>query len=542
MNHKADDRSKYQREWTRLTNEGEDGMDARVYEAAERLAVTYSKRPRQSVTVYDSKHAAAEVAASDPKGGARFNFRVGLKRQPSPAPAPTPAPADQGQTRGRSRGISSSAGGTIVGALVEQANLCNEPMHAVMKTWVESLGGRYDKGPLKTIERILEKSYTDYAGDPLRVVDIVRGTAVFVTLAQLAFALESLLDNSCELLVVRAKDRMNNPTSFGYSDILLNVRLHGDGPYSQHIGELQLHLEAMHAIKPATHKTYTVLRSVGWEDHELEGHDQDEDDEVDEDDVRALSGTELAQRVFSNVGSLLKRPSTFRRSNPLAGGRSSTGIFKAGSFGKMSLSRRKEPEPPIQSQGPSSEPPMVSVIEMSSVLPNTSGGTVVNNPLFASASASASGNGRGRGRRQSKERTVQKAASQQEARQEAHDDQTGPQLRRVGSTPKNTISFDNALDNDLFEIGLDDVVAVEDESDIEDGGGGGSGGGGGGGGGGTTTAAENFLEPSQRSVGPGTGLRRKSSVSFTNPMLNQQQLTAMAKSARGFKRSDTSAV
>ena len=534
MNHKADDRSKYQREWTRLTNEGEDGIDARVYEAAERLAVTYSKRPRQSVTVYDSKHAAAEVAASNPKGGARFNFRVGLKRQL--APALTPAPADQGQTRGRSRGmaVSSSAGGTVVDALVEQANLCNEPMHAVMSTWVESLGGRYDKGPLKTLDRILEKSYTDYAGDPLRVVDIVRGTAVFITLAQLAFALESLLDNSCELLVVRAKDRMNNPTSFGYSDILLNVRLRGDGPYSQHIGELQLHLEAIHAIKPATHKTYTVLRSVGWEDHELEGHDQDEDDEVDEDDVRVLSGTELAQRVFSNVGSLLKRPSTFRRSNPLAGGRSSTGMFMAGSFGRMSLSRRKEPEPPAQSQGPSSEPPMVSVIEMSSVLPNTSGRTVVNNPLFASAS----GNGRGRGRRQSKERSVQKSASRQEARQEAHDHQTGPPLRRVGSTPKNVISFDNALDNDLFEIGLDDVVAVEDESDIEDGGGGG----GRGGGGGTTTAAGNFLEQSQRSVGPGTGLRRDSSVSFTNPMLDQRQLTAMAKSARGLKRSDTSAV
>ena len=131
-------------------------------------------------------------------------------------------------------------------------------------------------------------------------------------------------------------------------------------------------------------------------------------------------------------------------------------------------------------------------------------------------------------------RSGQKAASQQEARQESHDHQTGPQLRRVGSTPKNVISFDNALDNDLFEIGLDDVVAVEDESDIEDGGRGG----GRGGGGGTTTAAENFLEQSQRSLGPGTGLRRDSSVSFTNPMLDQRQLTAMAKSARGFTRSD----
>ena len=116
-----------------------------------------------------------------------FNFRAQLKRQPEPAPEA------QSRLRTRRRAIS-SPGSTVVGALMEQAATCNEPMHAVMSTWVESLGGRYDKGPLKTLDRILEKTYTDYAGDPLCVVDIVRGTAVFITLAQLAFALESLLD------------------------------------------------------------------------------------------------------------------------------------------------------------------------------------------------------------------------------------------------------------------------------------------------------------------------------------------------------------
>ena len=73
------------------------------------------------------------------------------------------------------------------------------------------------------------------------------------------------------LIVVRAKDRFNNPTSFGYKDFLLNVRL-PPNPTSfedgTHVGELQFHLEAIHAIKPACHRTYALLRQVstkrGW--------------------------------------------------------------------------------------------------------------------------------------------------------------------------------------------------------------------------------------------------------------------------------------
>ena len=75
---------------------------------------------------------------------------------------------------------------------------------------------------------------------------------------QLALAIEALLADGCSLVVVRAKDRFNNPTSFGYTDFLLNVRLK-DG---KHVGELQLHLESIHAIKPACHRVYALLRQV----------------------------------------------------------------------------------------------------------------------------------------------------------------------------------------------------------------------------------------------------------------------------------------
>jgi len=109
---------------------------------------------------------------------------------------------------------------------------------------------------------------SDYDGEPARVVDIVRASALFDSMMQLALAIEALLADGCPLVVVRAKDRLNKPTSFGYADLLLNVRL-ADGPHSGHVGELQLHLEPMHAIKPACHRVYAILRQLGWEDDEF---------------------------------------------------------------------------------------------------------------------------------------------------------------------------------------------------------------------------------------------------------------------------------
>ena len=55
---------------------------------------------------------------------------------------------------------------------------------------------------------------------------------------QLALAIEELLKEGSPLIVVRAKDRLNNPTSFGYADFLMNVRL-PSGPHQGHVGELQ---------------------------------------------------------------------------------------------------------------------------------------------------------------------------------------------------------------------------------------------------------------------------------------------------------------
>lgn len=50
---------------------------------------------------------------------------------------------------------------------------------------------------------------------------------------------------------MRFKNRLEG-TSFGYRDVLLNIKLSGDG--QPHVGELQLHLDKLVELKSAAHK------------------------------------------------------------------------------------------------------------------------------------------------------------------------------------------------------------------------------------------------------------------------------------------------
>ena len=271
-------------------------------------------------------------------------------------------------------------------------------------------------------------------------MDIVRGTAIFVSMAQLAIALEWLLDEGCELLVVRAKDRLNTPTrsecvtnlylnvmrritatipptshsrtqqhahaltcsgthhhpslsSFGYMDMLLNVHLKGS--YSYHIGELQLHLEGIHAIKPQTHRTYGVLRTVGWEDHEDDDAPNLGEGE-DEDDGRILSGAEIALRAMRRVASVLPRRESRTGSNGgSANGRSRgwRGSITAWMGNNVAMPRPSNNAPPSGSSGRS----QTSAIEMGSVARannNSGGGVVIENPILENVRRRSGGSGK----------------------------------------------------------------------------------------------------------------------------------------------------
>ena len=95
------------------------------------------------------------------------------------------------------------------------------------------------------------------AGDHNKLVDVVRASAIFTTFAQLTLAVEAQLEEGCPLHVVRAKDRFNHPTDFGYQDCLLNVKLDDD----DHVGELQLHLRSIVDIKVVV---VVVVGGVAW--------------------------------------------------------------------------------------------------------------------------------------------------------------------------------------------------------------------------------------------------------------------------------------
>ena len=106
-----------------------------------------------------------------------------------------------------------------------------------MREFVEDAGGVFEMPPpigeiargapfadgadtlervVKSLERVVEKADSDYAGDHTRVIDIVRATGRFDTPACLADALVMLLDppgddDAPAMRVVRCKDKFNNP-------------------------------------------------------------------------------------------------------------------------------------------------------------------------------------------------------------------------------------------------------------------------------------------------------------------------------------------
>jgi hypothetical protein len=148
-----------------------------------------------------------------------------------------------------------------VDELIEEADEIAPGFHDFLRQLVEMQGGKYQQGPNKTRARAMEKIEGDYGGDHAKLVDVVRASAIFTTFMQLALFVEVLLEEGCTLIVVRAKDRFNAPLDSGYRDMLLNVMLMG----SEHVGELQLHLQTIIDIKEAAHRTYALMRSVGWE-------------------------------------------------------------------------------------------------------------------------------------------------------------------------------------------------------------------------------------------------------------------------------------
>ena len=67
-------------------------------------------------------------------------------------------------------------------------------------------------------------------------MDAARGSIICETLAELATVIQVLLTNELGVsMVVRVKDRLSEPASGGYRDVMLNVEIEG------HVRELTAH-------------------------------------------------------------------------------------------------------------------------------------------------------------------------------------------------------------------------------------------------------------------------------------------------------------
>ena len=214
---KQEDANKFAEAWSKLIDAGAEGDEARLLETLDALA-----------------------QASALSSG----------KQPTPKQADTIGTVDE---------------------LLEEAEEIAPRFHDFLSDLVEQGGGTYKEGPNKTRPRAIEKIEKDYNGDPRKLVDVVRASAIFTTFVQLTLFVGVLLEKGCRLIVVRAKDRFNKPLDSGYRDMLLNVKLTG----SDHVGELQLHLQTIIDIKESAHRTYALMRAVGWEDDSVEEEDEE---------------------------------------------------------------------------------------------------------------------------------------------------------------------------------------------------------------------------------------------------------------------------
>jgi hypothetical protein len=107
---------------------------------------------------------------------------------------------------------------------------------------------------LKDLNTAKDKVLREYGEDASKIVDLVRATIVYKDVAALLKAMPVIQG---QFNIVRLKNKFMNVTPSGYRDINMNVQFSNG-----HIGELQLNLTEVLALKEAQHKeVYEVERA-----------------------------------------------------------------------------------------------------------------------------------------------------------------------------------------------------------------------------------------------------------------------------------------
>ena len=80
--------------------------------------------------------------------------------------------------------LSQKANLARLGRLMEVSEKHELRVHKVFERLAAKCGAEYHAGPLKDSKRVSQKAEKDYGGDVRKVVDVVRGLAVFTSAAR----------------------------------------------------------------------------------------------------------------------------------------------------------------------------------------------------------------------------------------------------------------------------------------------------------------------------------------------------------------------
>ena len=144
---------------------------------------------------------------------------------------------------------------TSADALVEHARDHAAEFHAHAMGFITGSGGRYERGSMPTLEQVREQTEASLGSDYTRVLNVLCDTGVWTDLQGIETAIKALLKNETMFHVLMVKDRINSPTSTGFREVELKVKIAGQS----HVGTIKLHLQ------PFLDREAVSQRTVGSE-------------------------------------------------------------------------------------------------------------------------------------------------------------------------------------------------------------------------------------------------------------------------------------
>lgn len=140
--------------------------------------------------------------------------------------------------------------------LFAQAAEADPVLRRITAELADELGGEAIFPPgIKGRARVIEKANAKYDGNFAAITDFSRATLQFDDLESVYRSLDALERRGIK--IVRLDDRFAKPLDSGYRDIILGVEMPNG-----HVGELQLHVRGILAVKEENHLLYEEARSI----------------------------------------------------------------------------------------------------------------------------------------------------------------------------------------------------------------------------------------------------------------------------------------